>query len=208
MGALPRDCQAPRNKMIRPYRGTRKTGDLLDGDIVLDLEYRREHNRRVGQLLSAEAADDNRGLARQAETARLRHRIKGWLGEHESMESLAAIPEPAQRESDDRQAPWTRSPPRAHQSRRRHGHADTNEGAACVRSKATHTGPSWYQVRMRMLEDASVTQATRCCDPPAVVHGAACCLRTDGTYASLGIGVMGALSLAIWAISTAAVYAI
>jgi len=192
--------------MIQPYRGTRKTGDLLDGDIVLDLEYRREHNRRVGQLLSEEAADDNRGLARQAETARLRHRIKGWLGEHESMESLAAIPEPAQRESDDRQAPWTRSPPRAHQSRRRHGHADTNEGPARVRSKATHTGPSWYQVRMRMLEDASVTQTTRSATRPQSCT--ACGLRTDGKHAGLGVEVMAALSVVIWAISTAAVYAI
>ena len=204
--------------MIQPYERTRKMADLLDGDMVFarDLEYRREHKRRVGQVLSEEAVGDNGGVARRAETSRLQQRIQGWLGEHESLDSLAVIPEPAQRESGDRKAsPVTGftdkplSPPRAYHSRRRH--ADTDEFPARSRSRVTHTGPSWYQVRMRMLVDAAKTQAARCCDPPAVVHRAACCRHADEPkkQAARGVEAVGALSVVIWAMSfAAALYAI
>ena len=199
--------------MIRPYERARTMVDLLDGDIVVDLEHRRKHNRRVGQLLSEEAAGGSARRAEtarlQAETARLQHRIKGWLGKHESVEGLAAIPEPAQCESDGRKVPRTRTgSPRAHQSRRGHADTDSDEVPARLRSEATPKGPSWYQVRMRMLQDVAMTQATQCLDSGC--NPAACCLRTDGKHATRGLGVewMEALAVAVWAISTAAFYAI
>ena len=103
------------------------------------------------------------------------------------MDSLAAIPEPAQCESGDpRMRP--RSFPGAHLSRR--GHED--KVPARRRSKVTQQGPSWYQVRMRMLEAAAMSQATLSCGPPAVLQGASSCLRSHDKHAALPGGFLHA----------------